>query len=86
MRVSRRGCSTARTLVDGGAEIVNVGHKDNVAALLQHLAEQARAVERLVQVAVPGRVPACISGAVTWRDRTIRWRRQGSWAWARWTP
>lgn len=44
--------------VDGGSQIVDVGHKDVLLALRDQLIQQARVVEAGVDVAVTGRVPA----------------------------
>lgn len=43
--------------VDGGSQIVDVGHEDVLFALLNQLIQQARVVEAGVNVAVTGRVP-----------------------------
>lgn len=44
--------------VDGGSQVVDVGHKDVLFALRNQLVQQARVVEAGVNVAVPWRVPA----------------------------
>lgn len=43
--------------VHRGAQVVDVGHEDVLAALRDQLVQQARVVEAGVNVAVPGRVP-----------------------------
>ncbi len=43
--------------IDGGAHVVNVGHKDKLPAVGQQLVHQLGVVERLVKVAVAGRIP-----------------------------
>ena len=43
--------------VDGGAHVVNVGHKDELPALVDELREEAGVVERLVKVSVARRIP-----------------------------
>lgn len=44
--------------VDGGSQVVDVGHEDVLLALLDQLVQQARVVEAGVNVTVPRRVPA----------------------------
>ena len=44
--------------VDGGSQVVDVGHEDVLLALLDQLVQQARVVEAGVNVPVSRRVPA----------------------------
>lgn len=50
--------------VDGGAQVVDVGHEDVLAALRNQLVQQARVVEAGVDVPVAGGVPGLRVGPV----------------------
>ncbi|GMT17579.1 hypothetical protein PFISCL1PPCAC_8876, partial [Pristionchus fissidentatus] len=67
-RVGRVEHEVENVEVDGGAHVVNVGQEAVLLALLDELVEQARVVESLVEVAVAGRVPGLVVGALNVGD------------------